>query len=227
MHRSAHPFAGRRLLEEGSGRTRQPHCCAANRPRSHSSRWGPIAPIQCLEAPTTLRRGTMTYSRTTDPHACFPATTGARSIFGSARRGRIKSRSQGEGLAHKRVNPGNRSCRGSMLLPSFEFGSTKRQYAMMTNVPAPNHGNRHKAVHRSVGKLVDTGGDPHTIGQEPRRSDARLVLERVNFCLDLGSRHAGSGPARSPGRFAYADGNLLADLPLRSRNCERFAISAS
>ena len=84
---------------------------------------------------------------------------------------------------------------------------------------------------RSVGKLVDTdyvrGGDPHTIGQEPRRSDARLVLERVNFCLDLGSRRAGSGPARSPGRFAYADGNLLADLPLRSRNCERFAISAS
>src|SRR5207237_7044639 len=39
-------------------------------------------------------------------------------------------------LTHIKVNPGNRSCRGSMLLFPFGSGSTKQQYTTLTVVPA-------------------------------------------------------------------------------------------
>ena len=74
-------------------------------------------------------------------------------------------------LAHKRVNPGNRSCRGSMLLPSFEFGSTKAQYMRVTVVPADSCHSRDKSVSESVDKPVEIGIDLERLEKRPRRAE--------------------------------------------------------
>src|SRR4051794_21195295 len=60
----------------------------------------------------------------------------------------IRARSR----AHKRVNPGNRSCRGSMLRLSFEIGSTRQQYMSRTVVPADSRQLYDKTVSDSVDK---------------------------------------------------------------------------
>jgi hypothetical protein len=70
--------------------------------------------------------------------------------------------------AHKRVNPGNRSCRGSMLRFSFEIRSTKQQYITRTVVPADSRRQHDKTVGDSVDKPVRLGAARK---KEPRQAN--------------------------------------------------------
>src|SRR5437764_15310417 len=70
--------------------------------------------------------------------------------------------------AHKRVNPGNRSCRGSMLCPPFGFQSTHQQYSNRTVVPADLANPEQKSVGQSVDKPVGLGATR----KEPRQAFA-------------------------------------------------------
>ena len=123
--------------------------------------------------------------------------------------------------AHKRVNPGNRSCRGSMLRPSFDFRSTKQQYMKLIVVPARLCLLHDISVHRSVDKFVGIARDSRRLAKKgaptsssldraPPASDSMIPRHRhgqIRELMPASAPETRNLPVRSNGARTHSPDN--------------------